>query len=135
MEFASIDKKFMADYFLDSNRANQPLWNSESQDSRSGYMSFWLCISWQFSSGFKCRSGHVDSNFLLQKAYLNWILKNILPFNQLFNFKNSAWLCFAAAWEMFWKICCDFGKHYVNTDSPLVNKMIILHKTNAEFLD
>ena len=28
---------------------------------RSGYMSFWLCISWQFSNKLKRRSGHVDS--------------------------------------------------------------------------
>ena len=29
---------------------------------QSGYMSFWLCISWHFSNPFKRRSGHVDSN-------------------------------------------------------------------------
>ena len=28
--------------------------------SRSGYLSFWLCISWQFFYEFKHKSGHVD---------------------------------------------------------------------------
>ena len=71
----------MANYYLDSNRANQPLWNSESQDSPSLYMSFWLCISWQFSSGFKCRSGHVDScisHFLILLVNLFWASDFIL---------------------------------------------------------
>ena len=49
--FSLIFLKFMASPILDSNRAKLPVWNCKSQDSRTGYMSFWLCISWQFSYG------------------------------------------------------------------------------------
>ena len=49
--FSLLFLKFMASHILDSNRAKLPLWNCKSQDSRTAYMSFWLCISWQFSYG------------------------------------------------------------------------------------
>ena len=49
--FSLLFLKFMASHILDSNPAKLPLWNCKSQDSRTGYMSFWLCISWQFSYG------------------------------------------------------------------------------------
>ena len=41
--------------------AIQPLWYTESHDSRTGHMSFWLCISCQFFNGFNGRTDHVDS--------------------------------------------------------------------------
>ena len=47
--------------FLGWNVAIQPLWYTESHDSRTGHMSFWLCISCQFFNGFNSRTDHVDS--------------------------------------------------------------------------
>ena len=48
--------------FLGWNVAIQPLWYTESHDSRTGHMSFWLCISCQFFNVFNSRTDHVDSS-------------------------------------------------------------------------
>ena len=85
--FSLLFLKFMASHILDSNRAKLPLWNCKSQDSRTGYMSFWLCISWQFSYGIlglkrsdrSCRFfktyALVKDNYLFIQSYrLNQLL-------------------------------------------------------------
>ena len=83
--FSLLFLKFMASHILDSNRAKLPLWNCKSQDSRTGYMSFWLCISWQFSYGIlglkrsdrSCRFIKIPDNSMIACSSEIWVLWNL----------------------------------------------------------
>ena len=73
-----IEKKFLCLYFLWKLFYYQEIFGLKIQQtshcdtlkvkiwvrSRTDHMSFWLCISCQFFTGFNSRTGHVDSYFL-----------------------------------------------------------------------
>ena len=75
--FSLLFFKFMASHILDSNRAKLPLWNCKSQDSRTGYMSFWLCISWQFSYGILGLKRSDRSCRFLISSYLDYFKNSV----------------------------------------------------------